>query len=47
MTFTVHRILASVVEEDERWVAIEDAPIAPRTGARQWTRTGLGYSIRE
>ncbi|WP_369188683.1 DUF6192 family protein [Streptomyces sp. R08] len=37
VTFTVHRILASVVEEDERWVVIEGAPFTLRTGARQWT----------
>jgi hypothetical protein len=37
VSFTVHRILASVVDEDERWATIEDAPFNPRTGARQWT----------
>ncbi|QUI29461.1 hypothetical protein H9W91_00025 [Streptomyces alfalfae] len=40
VSFTVHRILASVVDEDERWAAIEDAPFNPRTGARQWTPDG-------
>jgi hypothetical protein len=40
LSFTVHRILASVVDEDERWAAIEDAPFNPRTGARQWTPDG-------
>ncbi|WP_020124000.1 DUF6192 family protein [Streptomyces canus] len=40
MSFTVHRILASVVDEDERWAAIEEAPFNPRTGARQWTPDG-------
>ncbi|MFD6599075.1 DUF6192 family protein [Streptomyces coelicoflavus] len=40
VSFTVHRILASVVDEDERWAAIEDAPFHPRTGARQWTPDG-------
>jgi hypothetical protein len=37
VSFTVHRILASAVDEEERWAAIEDAPFNPRTGARQWT----------
>ncbi|GAA3908465.1 DUF6192 family protein [Streptomyces lannensis] len=40
MSFTVHRILASVADRDERWAAIEDAPFNPRTGARQWTPDG-------
>ncbi|MDL2082154.1 DUF6192 family protein [Streptomyces sp. GXMU-J15] len=40
VSFTVHRILASVVDEAERWAAIEDAPFNPRTGARQWTPDG-------
>ncbi|WP_309141858.1 DUF6192 family protein [Streptomyces griseicoloratus] len=40
MSFTVHRVLASVVDEGERWAAIEDAPFNPRTGARQWTPDG-------
>jgi hypothetical protein len=40
VSFTVHRILASVADEDERWAAIEDAPFNPRTGARQWTPDG-------
>ncbi|MFF4309677.1 DUF6192 family protein [Streptomyces sp. NPDC001507] len=40
VSYTVHRILASVVDDDERWAAIEDAPFNPRTGARQWTPDG-------
>ncbi|WRZ96327.1 DUF6192 family protein [Streptomyces sp. NBC_01007] len=40
VSFTVHRILALVVDEDERWAAVEDAPFDPRTGARQWTPDG-------
>ncbi|MFG2961180.1 DUF6192 family protein [Streptomyces sp. NPDC048291] len=40
MSFTVHRILASVADADERWAAIEDAPFNPRTGARQLTPDG-------
>ncbi|MFK0113917.1 DUF6192 family protein [Streptomyces sp. NPDC091217] len=40
VSFTVHRILASVADEEERWAAIEDAPFNPRTGARQWTPDG-------
>ncbi|GGZ40104.1 hypothetical protein GCM10010344_00680 [Streptomyces bluensis] len=40
VSFTVHRILASVADADERWAAIEDAPFNPRTGARQWTPDG-------
>ncbi|CAL9335792.1 hypothetical protein SUDANB6_00164 [Streptomyces sp. enrichment culture] len=40
VSFTVHRILASVADEDEQWAAIEDAPFNPRTGARQWTPDG-------
>ncbi|MGW7314720.1 DUF6192 family protein [Streptomyces sp. NPDC054865] len=37
VSFTVHRVLASISEEKERWAAIEDAPFNPRTGRRQWT----------
>ncbi|MFE9016679.1 DUF6192 family protein [Streptomyces cyaneofuscatus] len=33
----VHRILASVTDETERWAAIEDAPFNQRTGRRGWT----------
>lgn len=40
VSFTVHRILASVTDEDERWAAVHDAPLNPRTGARQWTPDG-------
>jgi uncharacterized protein DUF6192 len=40
VSFTVHRVLASVVDEAERWAAMEDAPFNPRTGARQWTPDG-------
>jgi hypothetical protein len=40
VSFTVHRILASVVNQNERWAAIEDAPFNPRTGSRQWTPDG-------
>nr|WP_240468434.1 DUF6192 family protein [Streptomyces dangxiongensis] len=46
VSFTVHRILASVVDEDERWAAIEDAPLNPRTGARQWTPDGANHPGR-
>ncbi|MEV7535388.1 DUF6192 family protein [Streptomyces hydrogenans] len=37
VSFTVHRILASVSDETERWAAIEDAPFNQRTGRRGWT----------
>ncbi|WP_037568336.1 DUF6192 family protein [Phaeacidiphilus oryzae] len=37
VSFTVHRILASVADEAERWAAIEEVPLNPRTGRRQWT----------
>ncbi|WP_185923593.1 DUF6192 family protein [Streptomyces sp. WAC05374] len=40
VSFTVHRILSSVADEDERWAALEEAPFNPRTGARQWTPDG-------
>ncbi|GGJ71444.1 hypothetical protein GCM10010121_097590 [Streptomyces brasiliensis] len=40
VSFTVHRILASVSDDAERWAAIEDPPFNPRTGARQWTPDG-------
>ncbi|MFJ9968338.1 DUF6192 family protein [Streptomyces avermitilis] len=46
MSFTVHRILASVVDEYERWAAIEDAPFNPRSGARQWTPNGAKRNRR-
>ncbi|CAM5554300.1 RacO protein OS=Streptomyces fumanus OX=67302 GN=GCM10018772_61460 PE=4 SV=1 [Streptomyces fumanus] len=37
VSFTVHKILASIQDEDERWAAIEDAPFNSRSGKRQWT----------
>lgn len=36
VSFTVHRILASVADEAERWAAIEDVPF-DRYGHRHWT----------
>ncbi len=40
VSFTIHRILVSATDENERWVAIEDAPFNQRTGARQWMPDG-------
>ncbi|MFI5809252.1 DUF6192 family protein [Streptomyces sp. NPDC051561] len=37
ISFTVHRILASVADEEERWASIEEVPRNPRTGERRWT----------
>ncbi|WP_405673692.1 DUF6192 family protein [Streptomyces sp. NBC_01530] len=37
VSFTVHRILASVEDQEERWAAIEELPRNPRTGERRWT----------
>lgn len=37
VSFTVHRILASITDEQERFAAIGDPPVHPRTGRRQWT----------
>ncbi|WP_369174916.1 DUF6192 family protein [Streptomyces sp. R28] len=37
VSFTVHRVLASVTDEAERWAAIEDPPFNQRTGQRRWT----------
>ncbi|KJY41437.1 hypothetical protein VR41_12600 [Streptomyces sp. NRRL B-1568] len=37
VSFTVHRILATIPDDAERWAAIEDAPFNQRTGRRQWT----------
>lgn len=38
VSWTVHKILASIQDEAERWVAIEDAPFNSRSGKGQWTR---------
>ncbi|MFJ2407203.1 DUF6192 family protein [Streptomyces xanthochromogenes] len=35
--FSVHRILASISEDDERWAQIDDPPFNQRTGQRRWT----------
>ncbi|GGP73000.1 DUF6192 family protein [Streptomyces sindenensis] len=40
VSFTVHKILASIPDEAERWVAIEDAPFNPRRNRKQWTTDG-------
>lgn len=40
VSHTVHKILASIQDEDERWVAIEDAPFNSRSGRKQWTSDG-------
>lgn len=40
VSFTVHKVLASIPDEVERWVAIEDAPFNSRSGRRQWTTDG-------
>lgn len=37
VSFTVHRILATIAEDAERWAAMEDAPFNQRTAWRQWT----------
>lgn len=47
VSFTVHRILASVADAEERWAAIEDVPFSPRTGARQWTPDGAKRVVRQ
>ncbi|MFJ7416430.1 DUF6192 family protein [Streptomyces sp. NPDC098077] len=40
VSHTVHRILALIPDEAERWVAIKDAPFNSRSGKRQWTSDG-------
>ena len=40
VSFTVHKILASIPDEDERWLAVEDAPLNPRANRKQWTTDG-------
>ncbi|WP_405194337.1 DUF6192 family protein [Streptomyces anulatus] len=40
VSHTVHKILASIPDEAERWVAIKDAPFNSRSGKRQWTSDG-------
>ncbi|MEV8455459.1 DUF6192 family protein [Streptomyces sp. NPDC052095] len=40
VSHTVHKILASIPDEQERWVAIEDAPFNSRSGRKQWTTDG-------
>ncbi|MFE5540360.1 DUF6192 family protein [Streptomyces sp. NPDC056519] len=41
MSFTVRKILASITDEAERWVSIEDAPFNPRNNRKQWTTDGV------
>lgn len=40
VSHTVHKILASIQDEEERWVAVEDAPFNPRSNRKQWTSDG-------
>ncbi|MEU4507130.1 DUF6192 family protein [Streptomyces sp. NPDC024089] len=40
VSHTVHKILASIADEEERWVSVEDAPFNPRAGRKQWTTDG-------
>ncbi|MEV0125816.1 DUF6192 family protein [Streptomyces sp. NPDC050703] len=40
VSYTVHKILASIQVEEERWAAIEDAPFNSRSGRKQWTSDG-------
>lgn len=40
VSHTVHRILASIADEEERWVPVEDAPFNPRACRKQWTTDG-------
>lgn len=47
VSFTVHRILASVTDEEERWAAIGDAPFNPRAGRRQWTPDAAKRLVRQ
>lgn len=37
VSHTVHAILASIEDEQERWAAINDPPLDERTGRRRWT----------
>ncbi|UQA96602.1 DUF6192 family protein [Streptomyces halobius] len=37
VSFTVHRILAHIEDEDERFAMIDDPPVGERTGRRAWT----------
>ncbi|MFD8381700.1 DUF6192 family protein [Streptomyces sp. NPDC059679] len=37
VAFGVHRILASISDDAERWAAIDDPPFNQRTGQRRWT----------
>ncbi|MFG3105092.1 DUF6192 family protein [Streptomyces sp. NPDC048182] len=40
VSHTVHKILASIQDEEERWVSVEDAPFNPRASRKQWTTDG-------
>lgn len=40
VSHTVHRILASIADEEERWVSVEDAPFNSRACREQWTTDG-------
>lgn len=37
VAFTVFRVLASIVDDSERWAAMDDPPFSERTGQRKWT----------
>jgi Family of unknown function (DUF6192) len=40
VAYGVHRILASIGDEKERWAAMDDPPFNARTGERRWTQDG-------
>jgi hypothetical protein len=46
----IHRILASITDDDERWEAIDSPPLDERTGRHRWTedaaRTRIGQPTR-
>ncbi|MEV1023028.1 DUF6192 family protein [Streptomyces sp. NPDC050264] len=37
VSYTIHRTLAHIEDEDERFTAIHEPPPHPRTGVRMWT----------
>ncbi|MEO5875057.1 MAG: DUF6192 family protein [Streptosporangiaceae bacterium] len=49
VSFTVHRVLASIADEQERWARIKRPPKHERTGAFRWTEDGarreVGYKV--
>jgi Family of unknown function (DUF6192) len=40
VSYAVHTILASIVDDEQRWRQITEPPLVERTGLREWTEDG-------